>query len=254
MESFVPNIYPFDDRRDIALPGNEEQTIAFAVHHFLSLAKTAIHNKGAFFVALSGGSTPKKIYQQFLLPKNYDAIDWSLVHLFWSDERSVPPDHPDSNYKMAMDAAFSQLPIPKGQIHRMHAEKDIEKNALAYESLIKKIGYPLDLIMLGMGEDGHTASLFPHTKALTVNDHLVVANFVPSLNTHRMTFTFPLIHEAHATTIYVLGQNKQEQLKSVLLEKGSTAPIAKVGTKKHPSLWIIDDTASQLLLEQWKVG
>lgn len=251
MESFVPNIYPFDDRRDIALPGNEEQTIAFAVHHFLSVARHAIQSKGSFTVALSGGSTPMKIYEQFLLPKNRDAIDWSFVHLFWSDERSVPPDHVESNYKMAMDTAFSKLPIPKGQIHRMVAEKDIEKNALAYETLIKKSAYPLDLTMLGMGTDGHTASLFPNTRALQITDHLVVANRVESLHTMRMTFTFPLIQASRITTIYVLGENKQETLAKVLLDQKQNAPVAKIGTKINPALWIVDDAASEQLIKQW---
>lgn len=255
MESFVPNIYPLDEKREVALPGNEEQTVAFAAHHFLSLAKEAISSKGAFFVALSGGSTPRKIYQQFLSPKHKDAIDWSSVHLFWSDERSVPPTHPESNYKMAMDAAFQDLPIPKSQIHRMVAEKEIEKNALAYESLLKKHldDRPLDLVMLGMGEDGHTASLFPGTKALAIKDRLVVANEVPSLQTTRMTFTYPLINSSHAIAIYVLGKNKQEMLASVLLDASQDAPIAKIGTAERPALWIIDDNASSLFLKRWDI-
>jgi len=246
-------IHNFDNRRNIALPGNEEDTITFAVNHFIGSAQNAIEAKGSFSVALSGGSTPKKIFQQLALPKHREAIQWERVYLFWSDERSVSPEDPDSNYKMAMDAGLALLPIPKNQIHRMVAEKDIKQNAKEYENCLKKhLGKTnLDLVMLGMGDDGHTASLFPGTKALNISNCYIVANEVPSKKTWRMTFTYPLINSANEIVIYVIGKNKKERLASVLLDHSDSAPSGKVGTSNHPALWIIDDAGAEKLLESW---
>ncbi len=239
-------IKTFDKRRTIALPGDEEKTIQFAVDHWIKTAQKAIASKGSFFVALSGGSTPKKIFSHF----TPSMLDWSSVYLFWSDERSVLPTDPESNYKMALDSGLGKLPIPKAQIFRMHAEKDIEENALLYEKKIKEIvpNASFDLIMLGMGEDGHTASLFPETKALREKDRLVVANSVPSKQTTRMTFTFPLINKAQEIVIYVLGKGKQDALENIFTNPSSSLPATQVGSVLHPALWIIDDAAGLLLL------
>lgn len=233
-----------DERRKIIVPGDEETTVQYAVDHFVTLAQRAIVDHGAFFVALSGGSTPKRIYAE--LPKYKDVVDWKRVFLFWSDERSVPPEDPESNYHMAMTSGLEKLGIPDNQIFRMHAEVDIEENAKAYEKQIRKtIGIrTFDLIMLGMGDDGHTASLFPGTKGLTVQDRLVIANEVPQKNTWRMTFTFPLINSAQAV-FYVLGKNKAKPLASVF--QGDSLPAARVGTREHPALWIVDNAAAIFL-------
>jgi 6-phosphogluconolactonase len=246
-------IHSFDDRRNIALPGNKEETIAFCVAHFISIAQKAISSHGSFFVALSGGSTPKRIFEALSSDTYKNQIDWKHVFLFWSDERDVSPHDPDSNYKMAMDSGFSHLPIPKSQIFRMEAERDMEKNALAYEKAIQHTlkGRPFDLIMLGMGEDGHTASLFPGTKALTVTNHLVVANEVPQKDTWRMTFTFPLINSAENINIYVLGDDKKIPVLRSLSNKELHLPIFSVGTKKSKALWILDSGASSELIKSW---
>ena len=247
-------ICKFDERRHLAFPGTHDNTIAFAVSHFISVAQNAIENHDAFFVALSGGSTPQKIFQELALPHNREAIDWSRVYLFWSDERAVPPDHADSNYKMAMDSGLSKLPLKKEHIFRMQAETNGEKHALEYEKIIKETlhGADFDLIMLGMGEDGHTASLFPHTKALEISHRLVVINEVPQKKTYRMTFTFPLINSAHNIVVYVLGKEKAARLKEVFLDDPMTLPSSHVGTDNHPALWIIDDAAGKELLSCWK--
>ncbi|MBS0585867.1 MAG: 6-phosphogluconolactonase [Verrucomicrobia bacterium] len=238
-------IKTFDARRGIALFNSEEEAIVFSVEHWIKLAKKAIDTKGAFFVALSGGSTPKQIFSKF----TPDMLDWSRVFLFWSDERNAPPTDKESNYKMALDAGFGKLPIPKEQIFRMHAEDHIEENAKAYEKTISKIlqGRPFDLIMLGMGDDGHTASLFPDTEALLIEDRLVVANYVPSKETTRMTFTFPLINKALHTVFYVLGKSKAEAVLEVFSDKRGKYPASHVGTPSHPSLWILDKEASSML-------
>jgi 6-phosphogluconolactonase len=172
-------------------------------------------------------------------------MDWSRVLLFWSDERAVPPDHPDSNYRMAMEAGFKKVSIPPSQIHRMHAEEHIEENALKYEKTIEHVlqGRPFDLVMLGMGEDGHTASLFPHTEGLKVKDRLVIANYIPEKNAWRMTLTFPCINQAAHVSIYALGDAKKPMLKKVF-ENWGIYPIEQVGTEAHPALWIVDKKTS----------
>lgn len=238
---------PFDDRRHLIIAGDHAETITFALEHFIETANQALTARGAFCVALSGGSTPKEIYQKLASPLYRTRIDWARVHLFWSDERSVPPTSAESNYHMAMEAGLNTLPIPKEHIHRMVAEEKIEENAAQYEALVKERTF--DLIMLGMGEDGHTASLFPGTEALNETKRLVVPNHVPQQNTWRMTFTYPLINAAKQTAIYVLGGEKKERLLAVLKPKPEDPPypIQKIGTREHPALWIVDKEAATLI-------
>ncbi len=243
-------IQSFDDRRNYAIFENKSEAIQFAADHFLETANKAIKARGAFYVALSGGSSPKAIFEQLLARK--DACDFTKVWLFWGDERAVPPTHPDSNYKMAMETAFSQLPVPKEQIFRMKAEHFIEKNALAYEKTITEIvpDGSFDLLMLGMGEDGHTASLFPKTNALRRQDRLVVANFVPQKNQWRMTLTFPCINASKNIAIYIFGKSKANKLAEVLNTpfNPDEAPIQAVGTEDSPALFILDQAAGQNLV------
>ena len=223
--------------RRVIVPGDEEETIAFAVEHFLHCGHEAILHHGAFFVALSGGSTPKKIYQR--LTKR--PFDWEHVYVFWSDERAVPATHPDSNYRMAMDAGFSHVPA---HFFRMKGEGDIQSHALEYETLIKTTlkRQPFDLIMLGVGEDGHTASLFPGTDALKERARLVVANEVPQKQTWRMTFTYPLINAARHTVFYAMGQGKRAILQEVFQHQHYPA------SSVLPSTWILDLAANHATL------
>lgn len=150
-----------------------------------------------------------------------------------------------------MKAGFENMPIPKENIFRMRAEDAIEANARAYEKLLKDTlrNRPLDLVMLGMGEDGHTASLFPHTQALSENNQLAVANEVPQKNTWRMTLTYPCINASRHIALYVLGSSKKYMVEKVL--KGPEAPkefpVQRVGTPTHKALWILDDAAAELI-------
>lgn len=237
-------IVSFDERRDLFIAQDHKSAIAFAVEHWIHTAQRSIQQRGRFAVALSGGSTPKAIYQA-LVQKNVP-LDWSKVWLFWSDERSVPPHHPDSNYKMAMEA-FSQVPIPPNQIFRMEAESNIEQRATEYEEKIKHYldKHLFDLVMLGVGEDGHTASLFPKTAALAIEDHLVVPNFIPEMNTWRMTLTFPCIHTSSHIAIYALGPSKQTIIPQVLQAAiQSPFPASRLGTPDRKVLWILDPDAA----------
>ncbi|NGX57435.1 MAG: 6-phosphogluconolactonase, partial [Chlamydiae bacterium] len=178
-----------DARRNIAILKDKDETVRFCVKHFISLANEAIEKRGFFFVALSGGSTPKVIFQQLAQPQYRHEVDWSKVMLFWSDERCVPPTDLDSNYRMAMDAGFSSLPVLQEHIFRMHGETDPQKAADDYNQLIieRVPEQKFDLVMLGMGEDGHTASLFPGTEGLKVEDRWVIANYVPQKETWRLS-------------------------------------------------------------------
>lgn len=246
----------FTETQTIVVPGNEEETIDVCVRHFIQAANHAIKTNGFFAVALSGGSTPKAIFKKLSAPENRDLIDYKKVFLFWSDERDVLLDDPESNYKMAMDAGFSSLLVPKEQIFPMRASENesLEKNEALYETILKNKlpNGRFDLVMLGMGDDGHTASLFPHTKALQIQNRLVVANEVPSKKSSRLTLTFKCINEAKEIVVYILGKSKAEMVKTIL--KSSFDPEkfpiqGVVGTQTNRPLFILDEAAASLILQ-----
>lgn len=247
--SWKKKINSYDKRRDIIIPGDAEETIRFSVTQFLDKGREAIRERGLFCVALSGGSTPNAIYQELTKPSYQSALDWSKVLCFWSDERSVPPNDLASNYHTAMQAGLAKLPLKDDNIFRMHAETDIEENALAYETLIRQKVPSLhfDLMMLGMGEDGHTASLFPCTHGLHTRDRLVTANYVPQMHTWRMTMTFECIHMARTICIYALGSKKANMVSRVLLGPydPDQFPVQRIGTPLHKALWILDTLSSE---------
>ena len=242
-------IRSYDERRDIAIPGDNKQAIEFCVEQFIAIAKHSIETNGIFTAALSGGSTPKAIYQKLAEDSYRKQVDWKKVLLFWSDERCVPPDDTESNYHMAMTNGMETLPIPKENIFRMEGEKDPEKAAERYEQLIRQKvpSTSFDLIMLGMGEDGHTASLFPKTHGLHADNLLVTANFIPQKHIWRLTLTFECINNSKNISIYVLGKAKAEMLKKVLSAPydPDALPSQKVGTAQHKALWIADKDAAQ---------
>ena len=243
------SIRSFDERRDIIIPGNMKETLTFCAEHFIVAFQEAVADHGSFRVALSGGSTPKALYALLTEPPYANKIDWNRIHLFWSDERNVPPDHVNSNYHMAMQAGFAKMNIPNSQIHRMVGEKNIQEGAAAYDSLLQTElkGQGFDYVCLGMGKDGHTASLFPGTKGLSVKGRLVIANEIPQKDTWRMTFTFDCINNAKHIVLYVLGEDKKEMVQRVFSTKEEPYPVQKIGTPQHKALWILDWGASSLL-------
>src|SRR5690349_22380600 len=174
-----------------------------AADEFTKLATDAVRENGRFTVALSGGSTPRSLFS--LLATDYHSvIPWKQVLFFWSDERHVPPDSPESNYKMANDAVLSKVPVPSENVFRIPTEDpDANNAAQAYEEVLKKVfqlapgAFPkFDLIMLGLGPDGHTASLFPGSAGLAETHKLVIANWIEKFNTYRITFTFPVLNNS----------------------------------------------------------
>lgn len=237
-----------DERRVLVIPGNKQETISYAAQLILKKAQDAINDHGFFAIALSGGSTPKLVYQA--LSSSKQQIAWDKVYLFWSDERSVPPNDPMSNYHMAIvEGGLEKLPIKKENIFRMQAEDNIEENALKYEKTIKEKlkNRPFDLILLGVGEDGHTASLFPDTEALHEKNRLVIQNYVPQKKTWRMTFTFECINAADEIHFYLLGESKADILEKVLAPTGNL-PSQKIGTPTHKATFIADTAAINLSL------
>ena len=223
----------------LVLPDAEAVARAGA-DRFVESARHAIADHGRFRVALSGGSTPKAVYPLLVSPPRVDQVDWGRVEFFWGDERAVPPDHPDSNFGVAYHLLLSQLPaVRRDAIHRMPAElPDLNAAALAYEADVR-LAFGVrdaevprfDLIWLGMGADGHTASLFPGSAGLEVTDRLVIANHAPSLGAWRMTFTFPLINAARQVLFVVNGADKATVLRDVLAGRGDL-PAARVRAER----------------------
>ncbi len=217
---------------------------------FVSAARSAIDARDIFRVALSGGSTPKQVYPLLLQPRRRDAVDWSKVEFFWGDERAVPPDHPDSNFGAAYQALIAQLPdVRPDRIHRMPAEApDIDAAALSHESELRlAFGAraselpAFDLIWLGMGPDGHTASLFPGTLAIEEDERWVVGNWVPSLDTWRMTLTYPILDAARYVVFAVTGADKADAVRRIRAG-GSGLPAEAVSGRRVE--WIADAAAA----------
>jgi len=222
-----------------------------AAIEFLQRARTAIKGSGRFTVALSGGSTPKNLYS--LLATQSD-VPWDQIHFFFSDERHVPPGSPDSNYRMANESLFSQAPIPKLNIYRIPAEiPDADNAAQSYEQTLRKFFQleddelpRFDLILLGMGPDGHTASLFPGTAALHEDGRIVTANWVEKYKTWRITFTYPAINHAAAVLFMATGAEKQEALLQVLQGKPDpeTYPAQGIKPTNGSLIWLVDQAAA----------
>jgi 6-phosphogluconolactonase len=221
---------------------------AEAAERVVAAADEAVVLAGRLSVALAGGSTPKALYE-LLAGDNYrDRIDWPNVHVFFGDERTVPPDHKDSNYRMAVEALLSKVPIPAAQVHRMRGEIDPEQAAKEYGELLKSTfgDGGIDLVLLGMGDDGHTASLFPGTPALGETKHRAVANRVPQLNTTRLTMTAPFINRAREVIITVTGAAKAKRLAEVLEgpRDPQRLPVQLIQPTTGKLTWLVDVAAA----------
>jgi 6-phosphogluconolactonase len=233
-----------------------QELFAAAAEEVVRAANEAVSQRGRFTIALSGGSTPKSLFN--LLASNAKAaLPWDRTFFFWGDERHVPPTDPDSNYRMVEEAMLSKVPVPPGNIFRMPAENpDAAAAAEAYEKTLRKFfqleagGVPrFDLILLGMGPDGHTASLFPGTAALQEKSRLVVANWVEKLKTHRLSFTLPVLNAARCVAFLVSGTDKAATLKTVLEEKapGEQYPSKLVSPTDGRLIWFVDRAAASEL-------
>ena len=229
---------------------NTEALSYAAAYYFVMACNNAIAEKGKFTVALSGGNTPKRLYQLLASPAFSRNIDWKRVLLFWSDERFVPHTQEDSNYKMVKDNLLDHIHIPKKNIFPVPTKGWPEDCAAAYAGSIKKAlgeNARFDLILLGMGDDGHTASLFPLTQILQERKKLVKEVWVESKRTWRISFTFPLINRGQTIIFLVAGETKARVLKSVLSNRKlkNPYPVQGVQPKKGTAIWMLDEAATR---------
>lgn len=227
-----------------------------AAEQFVARAKKAVAHAGRFTAALSGGATPKALYSRLASAEFRDSLDWPSVHLFWGDERCVPPDHLESNFRMVHEILLARLPVAPENIHRMPAEKEPSEAAAAYESELKTFfrlengAWPVfDLILLGLGEDGHTASLFPATTVLDEAKRFVAAIYIAKLRSYRLTLTLPVINAARQVTFLVSGTSKAKIVGEILGPGGASLeyPAAKIRPSEGHLTWMIDvDAAKEL--------
>jgi 6-phosphogluconolactonase len=225
-----------------------------AAEELVRVANASIAQRSRFTIALSGGSTPKNLYT--LIAANA-SLPWEKIFFFWGDERHVPPTDPESNYRMAEEAILSRVLVPPANIFRIPAEKpDAAAAAEAYDETLSKFfatapgQFPrFDLILLGLGPDGHTASLFPETAALEERSRLVVANWVEKLNTSRITLTLPVLNAAREVAFLVSGADKAAVLHEVLEGKapGEKYPSKMVRPSDGKLIWFVDRAAASEL-------
>ncbi len=243
------------EKQQFIVPGDAEKTIQYICESFVSYAKSAVEKQGKLTIALSGGSTPKALFQAITKEPYAAEIPWEKLWIFWSDERAKPLTDPESNYHTAMALGNLQnMPIPKTQIFPMKVETLPEEHAKNYQLCIEKhLGDPLfDLVMLGVGEDGHTASLFPGESAVDEKHRLVVSYFVKAKNMWRMTLTLPCINRSQKAVFIALGKYKAPIVHTILEEKMCHLPAAKVGSSTKKALWIVDNEAAMLLSKDGK--
>jgi 6-phosphogluconolactonase len=229
-----------------------------AADEFQRAARAAVQGHGRFTVALSGGSTPKAIFSWLAVDdaQGRHKLPWDKSHVFFGDERHVPPDHPDSNFRMANQALLAKVPIPSANVHRVRVELEAARAAAEYEAELRSLFGAragetprFDLVMLGMGTDGHTASLFPDSAALQERAALVAANWVEKLQSHRITFTFPLLNAAAEVMFVAGGADKAQMLRHVLRgdPSGQRYPAQDVRPAAGRLLWLVDEAAARRL-------
>jgi 6-phosphogluconolactonase len=228
-----------------------------AADEIVSAAGRAVAERSRFAWALAGGSTPRDLYRLLAGDEYRGRLPWNAIHFFWGDERHVPPDHPDSNFRMAREAMLDAVPAPPGNIHRVPAEEpDARRAAAEYESTLRSFFHlgegewpRFDLILLGLGKDGHTASLFPGGDAIFERERLVVAPWVEAQKTFRITLTPPVLNHARRAMFLVSGAEKAEALHAVLegARQPERYPAQVVEGGEGNVSWRVDRAAAGLL-------
>ncbi|MAS35812.1 MAG: 6-phosphogluconolactonase [Anaerolineaceae bacterium] len=237
---------------------DHDALIEAAADYVLGCYDQAVEDHDYFAVALSGGSTPRALYELLASPERAQHPGWAKVHIFWGDERNVPPEHADSNYRMAREALLDQVALPRSNVHRIQGELNPAQAAAEYEQELRRFfartggKIRFDLVLLGLGDDGHTASLFPGTLALKERERAVVANPVPQLDTWRISLTFPVINDASHVAFLVSGAAKAGALVKVL--EGPHQPYELPSQLVQPVdgelVWLLDQDAAASLSEQ----
>jgi 6-phosphogluconolactonase len=224
-----------------------------AAESFAALSKKSLASRNRFVVALSGGLTPHRLYSLLGSPQYRDVIDWSRIYIFWTDERCVPKDHPESNYKLAYDAFLSHVPLPAQNIHRIRGEDGPHKAAEAYEDELRNIfsgpgAIVFDLILLGVGEDGHTASLFPGSPALDEKMRPAVPVYLAEPKINRVTLTLPVLNGAAQVLFLASGRAKAGVVHEIV-EDGNPKqyPAGLVQPLRGSVVWMLDRDASSAL-------
>jgi 6-phosphogluconolactonase len=238
----------------ILVEASPQALVEVTAQRVVVVARESIAAHGTFTMALSGGSTPKALYQLLATEPFLNRIEWNKVHVFFGDERAVPPNDEYSNFRMACEALLDHLPIPTEHVHRMKGESANLKNAAHdYENELRAHSL-LDLVLLGMGDDGHTASLFPHSPALDAKSQLCVATPVASLEPHvrRLTLTLPAINAAQHVWLLATGASKAKRLQQVFksIESGKcdveSTPILGIAPCGE-YWWLLDEAAAHLV-------
>ena len=234
--------------------GSPQELFRGAAEKFCEVGNRCIRENGRFTVALSGGSTPRGLHQE-LVTRFSSQLSWKDVFFFWGDDRHVPPGNPDSNYRLANETLLSKLAIPQDHIFRIPSElPDAGEAARQYEQTLRDFFRPapgsfpsFDFVLLGMGPDGHTASLFPGTTALEEKQHLVVANWVEKMKTFRITFTYPVLNNAASVMFLVSGDEKAAMVRKALTEPEANLPCQRVRPANGELLWFLDQGAATKL-------
>jgi len=223
-----------------------QSLIEAATEQFVTSARSAIAKRGVFHVALAGGTTPKGLYQKLATSPYVEQVDWARVHLFFGDERCVLPTHDDSNFKMAREAMIDHIPIPQQNVHRMPTEEGVAPEvAVRYGRTLADTldGAPLDLVLLGLGPDGHIASLFPDSDALDVSDKMVTSLYVEKFESWRATMTYPVINAARQVIVFIGGEGKAAIVKDITTDAVEGLPVQRLAPQGE-YYWFMDKAAA----------
>lgn len=237
----------------IQIHPDADQLALAGLKQWVDLSRTAIAQRGAFHVALSGGSTPKRLYQLLARPEWQAQLDWSHTQLYFGDERAVPPDHADSNYRMVREALLDHITLPTENVWRMRAAPaHIDQDANDYAAILcsqlplDKLGIPVfDLVLLGMGPDGHTCSLFPDTPILQERSRWVGSVYVARLDSWRLSLTYPVLDSARQLLLLVAGSDKAPMLRQICQPIQTAPPVPLQGINPRGTVeWHLDQAAA----------
>jgi 6-phosphogluconolactonase len=241
LKSPPPEVLIFPDSDALSRAGAEQ---------FVQIGNEAVATRGRFVVALSGGSTPRRMYEKLASDDYRGRVDWSRVHFFWGDERAVPPDDPQSNFRMANQALLSRVPVLPQNIYRIPAEKAPGIAAAEYEKVLRDFSHNslprFDLVLLGLGTNAHTASLFPYTSVLRERTRWCAAVWVPELNTSRITLTVPVLNHGANVIFLVAGRDKAASLREVLRgpHDPERLPAQLIQPDEGKLVWLVDEEAA----------
>jgi len=243
--------------REVLIVEDERQLATTAAELVAESMLAAVTSRGTFRIALAGGSTPRLLHGVLTSDAKYRALPWHHTDVFWGDERAVAPDHANSNYRMALETLLSKVPIDPARVHRIPAEDPDPRHAAArYEDTLRQVfglvdrePPRFDLILLGMGADGHTASLFPSSPAVDERDRLVVAAWSDAHRTWRVTMTLPVLNAAAQVTFMVSGDGKAAAVAAALASPGDATPppAALVQPVDGRAIWVVDRPAARYL-------